>query len=143
MKLSPGSVLLGAAAAAVTAAIVAGLFVLGSPMEERARRIDRRRVADLQGIMAATDLFWTRYARLPTSLDDLTAEPGVTINIADPTSFEIYGYQPVDSAHYEVCASFELESGEISRDPERDLWAHGAGRQCFQLEAKDITQEKS
>ena len=53
MKLSPGSVFLGTAATAVIAAIVAGLFVLGSPSEERARRIDDRRVADLKGIMAA------------------------------------------------------------------------------------------
>ena len=42
MKLSPGSVLLGAAVTVVVAAVVAGLFVLGSPQEERTRRIDRR-----------------------------------------------------------------------------------------------------
>ena len=142
MKLSPGSMLVGAAATAVIAAVVAGLIVLGSPMEERARRIDDRRVADLQGIMAATDLFWTRHSRLPASLDDLTAEPGVRISTADPASSEIYSYQPLDSVHYEVCASFEQESGEISRDPTRDLWAHGSGRQCFRLEAEEITRDE-
>ena len=142
MKLSRGSVLIGAALTAVIAAVVAGLFVLGSPQEERARRIDDRRVADLQGIMAATDLYWTRYSRLPASLDDLTAEPGVKISTTDPASAEIYGYQLLDSVRYEVCASFERESGEISRDPTRDLWAHGSGPQCFQLEAEDITRDE-
>jgi hypothetical protein len=140
MKLSPGSLLLGASATAVITAVVAGLFIIGSPMEERARRIDDRRVADLQGIAAATDLYWTRHSRLPASLDDLTAEPGVRIRTGDPTSSEIYGYQSVDSTHYEMCATFERESGEISSDPASNLWAHGSGRQCFQLAAEEITR---
>ena len=142
MKLSTGSVLLGAAVAAVLAAVVAGLFVLGSPTEERARRMDDRRVADLQGIRAATDLFWTRHSRVPASLDDLSAEPGVTIRTGDPSSSEMYGYQPLDSIGYEVCATFEQESREIARDPNKDLWAHGSGRQCFQLEAEEITRDE-
>ena len=142
MKISTGAVLLVAAVTAVVAAVVAGLFVLGSPTEERARRLDHRRVADLQSIGAATDLYWTRHSRLPASLDDLTAEPGVTINARDPAGSEPYGYQPLDSARYEVCASFEQESGEIARDPERDLWAHGPGRQCFQFEAEEITRDE-
>ena len=45
--------------------------MLGSPTEERARRVDARRVTDLQAIAAATNLFWTRHARLPETLDDL------------------------------------------------------------------------
>ena len=143
MKLSSGSVLLGAAVTTVVIAVVAGLIVLGSPMEERARRLDDRRVADLQGMVAATDLYWTRHSRLPASLDDLTAEPGVTISTGDPTRSEVYGYQRQDSANYELCASFERESGEIARNPETDLWAHGPGRQCFQLEADEITREEA
>ncbi len=138
MKLPPGSVLLGASVTTVITAVVAGLFVLGSPMDERARRVDDRRVADLQGIVASTDLYWTRHSRLPASLDELNAEPGVTISTSDPASSEFYGYQPRDSIHYEVCASFERESEETSRDPARNLWAHGSGRQCFQLEAEEI-----
>jgi hypothetical protein len=142
MKLSPGSVLLGSAMAAVLAAVVAGLFVLGSPTEERGRRIDDRRVEDLQGIRAATDLYWTRHSQLPASLDDLTAEPGVTIRTSDPASSQAYAYQPLDSIRYEVCATFELESREIARDPQKDLWAHGSGRQCFQLDAEEITRDE-
>ena len=140
MKPTLGTVLFGAAVTTVIAAVVAGLFVLGSPTEERARRMDDRRVADLQAIVAATDLYWTRHSRLPATLDDLTAEPGVKISTGDPVSSEIYGYQPVDSTRYEVCASFERESRETSRDPESNLWAHGSGRQCFRLEAEEITR---
>ncbi len=140
MKLTLGTVLFGAAVTTVITAVVAGLFILGSPTEERARRIDRRRVADLKGSAAATDLYWTRHSRLPSSLGELTAEPGVSISTGDPANSEIYDYQPVDSTRYEVCASFERESGETSPDPERNLWAHGSGRQCFRLEAEEITR---
>jgi len=115
-------------------------------MEERSRRVDQRRVSDLRGIAAATDLYWTRHSTLPVSLDELTAEPGVQISTRDPGTSEIYSYQPMDSTHYEICASFERESGETSREParaERNLWAHGSGRQCFQLEADEIARNPS
>jgi hypothetical protein len=140
MKLSPGSVLLGASVTTVVAAVVAGLFVLGSPSEERARRVDARRVAHLQAIAAATDLYWTRHSRLPSSLDELQAEPGVSINTRDPASSEFYEYQPRDGGDYELCASFERESDETSMARASNLWAHGSGRQCFQLEAEEITR---
>ena len=112
MKLSTESVLFGASVTAVIGAVVTGLFIMGSPSEERARRLDNRRVADLHGIAVATDLYWTRHSRLPGSLDDLAAEAGVRISIADPVTSEIYGYQPLDSIRYELCAHFERDSDE-------------------------------
>ena len=142
MKPSAGTWFLGAAVTVVIVAIVAGLLVLGSPTEERARRLDDRRVADLQGIMAATDLYWTRHDRLPGSFAELSGEPGVTIVTEDPERAETYGYQPLDSIRYELCATFDRASEEISRDPGRDLWLHGTGRQCFELEAKGIADDE-
>ena len=170
MNLSPRSIVLGSAGAAVVAAVVFGLVLLGSPAEERERRIDDRRAADLHGIAAAVDLYRTRHGRLPASLDDLAAEPGFRISTLDPTSSETYGYRALDDGRYEVCATFGTDSGGPTRadgtppiiqrscqgchrpgspvatsrvdDPVaahielRDLWAHGSGRQCFQIEAR-------
>ena len=138
MKPAPDVTRLGVATAVVIAALIGGFLVLGSPTEQRARRMDDRRVTDLQETMVAVDLYWTRHSRLPASLDELTAEPGVQLSNRDPVSSEPYAYQTLDSTRYELCASFELESEEISRDPKQDLWAHGAGRHCFQLEAEEI-----
>jgi hypothetical protein len=138
MKLSTGSVLLGVATTAVIAAVVGGLFLIGSPAEERARRLDSRRVTDLQRIRAATDLYWTRHSRLPASLDELSGEPGVRITTRDPESGETYRYETMDSARYEVCASFERPSDPVARNREMDLWAHDAGPQCFRLDAEEI-----
>ena len=171
MSLSPRSILFGASGTAVVAAVAVGLVLLGSPVQERERRIDDRRVADLHGIAAATDLYWTRHTRLPASLDDLAAEPGLRVSTRDPTSSEMYGYRALDGGRYEVCATFATDSGsagprEPTRSPSivqascqgchgpgsaattrvddpvavhlklRDLWAHGAGRQCFRMQAR-------
>lgn len=166
MKVSPRSIALVASIAAVVAAVGVGLVLLGSPAEERERRIDDRRVADLHGITAATDIYWTRHGRLPASLDDLAAEPGLRVSTSDPTSSETYGYRTLDDGRYEVCATFFADSGApttsssiVQRscqgchgpgspvaarvdDPLaahrelRDLWAHGSGRQCFRMQAR-------
>ena len=166
MNLSQRSIVLGAAGTAVVAAVAVGLVLLGPPSQERERRIDDRRVADLNGIAAAANLYWTRHGRLPASLDELAAEPGPTISTSDPTSSEMYGYRALDDGRYEVCATFAADSGAPTRsssviqrscqgchgpdspaatrvdDPVaahlglRDLWAHGAGRQCFQMRAR-------
>ncbi len=138
MKVPAGWVLAGGAIAAVVVAVAAGLYVTGSPAEERARRMDERRVADLRAIKASADLFWTRRARLPVSLDDLAGEAGVEFNMSDPVTTDPYAYQMLDSARYELCATFERASGELSRIPRANFWAHGPGRQCFTLEARDI-----
>ena len=102
----------------------------------------------------------------------VTAEPGLRINTRDPANSEFYGYQALDSARYEVCATFDRESGTapgettivppivqsscqgchgpgtVARTPVHDpvaaqlklrnLWAHGGGRQCFQMQAQGI-----
>ena len=136
-------ILFGTSILTVIVAVGIGLFILGSPMEERARRVDNRRVEDLQGIVAATDLYWTRHSRLPISLDQLTAEPGVRIKTGDPTSSETYGYQALDSTHYKLCAEFESESAEISSSPTNNLWAHNSGHQCFQFEAEEIIRHSN
>ena len=117
MNVAGRSIVFGASVTAVTASVVAGLIVLGSPAQERERRIDDRRVADLHEIAAATDLYWSRHSRLPASLDDLTAEPGLRINTRDPASSEIYGYQALDSVRYEICATFDRESGAVPGEP--------------------------
>ena len=167
MNLSPRSIALAGSATAVVAAVAFGLVLLGSPAQERARRIDDRRVADLHGIAAASNLYWSRHSRLPASLDDLTAAPGLRINTRDPVTTETYGYEVLDSLRYEVCATFDGESSAGPVEPatippavqmscegchaaarirvddpvtgqsnSRDLWTHGIGRQCFQMQVR-------
>jgi hypothetical protein len=122
---------------AVVAAVVAGIYLLGSPSEERSRRLDERRVQDLSGIAQAIDLYWTRESRLPGSLEQLRSDTGANITVADPSTSAPYDYRPLEDGKYELCASFDRDSGDSNRF-DNGFWTHRAGRQCFQREAKPI-----
>ncbi len=122
----------------VLAAVATGIFLIGSPAQERARRTDQRRVADLTGVAVAVDLYWSRKASLPQSLQDLAKEPGATVRINDPSTGESYEYRSLDGAGYEVCARFENDSGETAGPMGANSWSHGSGRHCFRREAQKI-----
>jgi hypothetical protein len=123
---------------AVTAAIAAGIFLLGSPAAERERRLDERRVQDLSGIAGAVDVYWTRHMRLPASLDALRTETGADITIADPGTGTAYEFGPLEGARYRLCASFEGESRDSNRGFDAGFWSHRAGRQCFERAAESV-----
>ena len=123
---------------AVTAAVIAGIYVLGSPLDERARRLDERRVEDLSGISQAIDVYWTRQSTLPASLDRLRPETGANVTVGDPVTGAPYEYRTVEGGKYELCATFEGESRETAGRPTAGFWTHLAGRQCFEREAKAI-----
>ena len=123
-------------AAAVAAAVVAGILVLGSPAEQRHRRLDLRRVRDLQAIAHEIHQYWVSNQHLPTKLDDL---PGNTRagRQADPTTTLPYEYRATEANAYELCAVFESESrSEPPYWVQSDIdWTHGRGRHCFQFKA--------
>ena len=125
-------------AVAVSAAIVAGIYLLGSPADERARRLDERRVEDLSGIARALDVYWTRNTSLPSSLETLRTETGTNITIADPATGASYEFRRVAGETYELCAAFEGESRDSDRAVDAGFWSHRAGRQCFQRDAQAI-----
>ncbi len=142
--LSGTTVLVSLAIGAVVVAVVAGLLVLPPPSEERARRLDVRRVEDLRGIARAMDLYWTRHGRLPASIGDLSREPGVRVSARDPVTGQDYELRVLDEPTYELCASFErttADSGDPAapaEDVSEDFWSHGVGRRCFRLDAQDV-----
>ncbi len=133
-------IIAGLAITVVLAAVVGALILLGSPTEERMRRLDDRRVDDLQRLERAVNLYWTRHGRLPASLTELSEEPGVDVRLRDPETGDPYEYRVLpETDTYELCAEFQRDSAERSRlNEEIDFWLHGSGRHCFQLEARDI-----
>ena len=127
----------------VVVAVAVGLFLAGSPTHERMRRLDEVRVQDLHAIARAVDLYWTRYARLPNSLEVLAREPGASVSARDPESAEPYDYRVLGSAKYELCARFDRDSAEQERSARADFWSHGVGQRCFQLEARALRRPDS
>jgi hypothetical protein len=126
-----------AAALAVLGAVVAALIVLGSPGEQRARRLDDRRLDDLREIAGAVDLHWTREGRLVASVEEVRAELRPSSD-RDPETGEPYFYEPLGDHRYRLCATFNRASATEGYKPRDEFWTHDAGRHCFELEAKKI-----
>ena len=141
MKVPMGThALIGLAIGIVVVAVVSGLIFLGPPSQQRAHELDERRVEDLRGITRAADLYSTRHGRLPTSLDELSRESGVSVNSHDPRTTRSYGYRILSDEKYELCAEFEDRSSSPApaTPPDGGFWSHAAGRQCFQPRVEEV-----
>ena len=116
----------------VGAAVTTGIVIIGSPGEERTRRLDTRRVEDLQAISSAIEVFHKRHQQVPGSLDELSKEGGLSVIPRDPVTGQSYGYRTFNANSYELCSAFDRETA----DARADFWSHGAGTQCFTMNVK-------
>jgi len=143
-----------AAGTMMAVAVVGGLWLAGSPAKERDRQFDQRRENDLQQIAGEVDAYFGSHSALPESLEAIRAS-GATyypFTTVDPVTREQYEYRAISDATFELCATFDAESGETDMygNPRMPVpmmepsmagkggyrsWIHGAGRTCFTLEA--------
>jgi hypothetical protein len=117
----------------VAAAVTTGIVIIGSPGEERTRRLDARRVEDLQAISSAIQVYHGRHQRLPESLGELSQERGLSVVPRDPVTGQSYGYRTLNANSYALCGAFDRESADTRP---ADFWSHGGGTQCFALDVK-------
>ena len=135
----------------VTAAVVIGVALVGSPTSERARQFDQRRVNDLQQAQSQVIDYWQRTGRLPATLGEYAVDyqPFMDPEIGTP-----YEYYVTATTTFELCATFTEESDAASpvyttKKPiepmptgatrpapvpvggVEDTWNHPAGRFCF------------
>ena len=154
MAPSLGKLLAIAGTAIVIAVVAVSLLLIDGPDTLRGKRLDERRVGDLRQIAQALDCYWTkaRKAGLPADLPALRAANEsfdsnavsrvfcVAERYTDPLTDELYGYRPLDSRTYELCAEF-AEAGEwkdraYSVPPRQSAeWDHPAGYHCFRRSA--------
>ena len=125
-----------AATVIVIATLAAALWVMESPSMQRDRRLDQRRIDDLQGIVAAVEAWHARTKQVPPSLLALSAEPVLSLPGKDPVSGEPYAYQATSANGYRLCAVFATSTADAGADagPYRvhdSRWLHPAGRHCF------------
>ncbi|MEO5372910.1 MAG: hypothetical protein H7840_01380 [Alphaproteobacteria bacterium] len=118
---------------AVVVAVVAGVAVIDSPWDARTKRLDQRRLSDLQSLVRAINAYHGRYDKLPASLGDMQQPDLATESTSDPETNQMYEYYLGEGASYRLCATF---TGVLDNDgvKERRLaatWRHGAGRNCF------------
>jgi hypothetical protein len=114
--------------AAVAAAVAAGLLLTGSPAEQRLRRLDEQRVAELGQLASAAERRFDREQRLPAAADELVDGQLMTRLPTDPATGQPYEYRLTGPRQFEVCATFDRPSRpELAGD----FWFHEAGHRCF------------
>jgi hypothetical protein len=130
---------------AVLAVIVTSFVIIGSPSQERAKRMDDQRANDLQTISSGIDQYYNLKGHrvLPQTLENLRAEPGIYVSsIVDPRTNQEYSYQILSTSTYELCADFEtnttatasprgLPQPYVPVSDEPSTWLHGASHACF------------
>jgi hypothetical protein len=124
------------AGAVVVIVVVTGLWISGSPGVARRQLLDQRRLRELQMISAAVNDHYRARLQLPESLDHMArTAPRQPLFLLDPVTREPYGYQPLDSTRYELCATFDAADSLGPNSGARDaFWEHGAGRWCYRFE---------
>lgn len=144
MKLPSTRSILGAAiVVAVCVAVAVGLVMVDPPSETRARRLDERRMQDLESLSRLVDVYWAREHRLPASQDDLVRLMGEAADLRDPTTNAPYEFRTIDTRRYQLCAAFDRGSDATAMAPlTRVFWSHRAGRQCFDLEPRDVVKSR-
>ena len=126
-----------AAAVAVFAVMIAGLFLSGPPRLERMRQLDAQRVEALQAISNAVQGYHDARHRLPDALEALLQMPnGVASETRrDPATARPLEYRTLDSLAYELCAEFQTaDTHSVPAPRGSEFWRHGAGRKCFRFE---------
>jgi hypothetical protein len=117
----------------VLAAVVAGLIAIGPPDVQRRRKLDERRVADLNSLSAQVKSYKDQHKQLPADLAALAGQPGRRLPV-DPETGSAYEYAMTDEGTYRLCANFALDSADIPQPhffPGGSDWPHGVGRTCF------------
>jgi hypothetical protein len=117
----------------VALVVIRGIMIIGSPGEERTRRMDSRRIDDLQRISRSIGVYHTRHQQVPASLEELAREPGFANVARYPVTNQPYGYRMVDASSYQLCGTFDRDTADSRGE---DFWAHGVGQQCFTLNPK-------
>jgi len=127
-------------------ALVWGLILVGSPMAERSRKFDERRIEDLQlinreirnivyggevphGIEEKTPI-----QPVPKTLEEVVENALYERpDINDPKTGSPYEYLVRSSTRFELCAEFTDERNERYEV----FWNHGPGTKCFEF---DVTE---
>jgi hypothetical protein len=135
--------------ACVVIVTILGLWLAGSPTQERARRTDAVRVSDLQSISNAVDQYYNTNQALPQDLSTLinARETYWVGSIMDPETNAPYEYHVQSNMSYELCAEFTTVSSDSERpritepvppfpSPEYRFWGHDAKNTCFLLTAQ-------
>ncbi len=143
MKIFVGSIIV-----IVFAAILVGVYVVGSPNQARLKRFDEIRLGNLQMIQGELTNYWQAKKDLPTAVEELNDTLRGFALPKDPRSATEYEYVRKSAEEFVLCAVFDTASesdtlgakypvpypAAYPYGPFRDggNWEHGIGRTCFE-----------
>lgn len=124
----------------VILAIVLGFFAGGSPKNERLRKFDLERVANLQEISRGISSYARDNNRLPKDFDEILDNALYAFylsNVNDPETQKQYEYRIISFTEYELCAEFSTSStidAPVRSPYGVSKWnEHSSGRVCQEL----------
>jgi hypothetical protein len=124
------------ASAAALAAVGIGLYLGGSPAEQRLLRIDEERLNGLRTLAQAIDAHWIANRTLPSDMNRLIDAQRLRMPV-DPVSEAPYEYEILGADRYRLCATFDRPSPDVGVP---DFWRHDAGRRCFDIEPRGLAR---
>jgi hypothetical protein len=149
LKRSPGTrsgmreAFMWGSLAFVGATIVGAFFMVGSPAQNRALRMDSQRVNDLSGVQWQVINYWQAKQKLPVTLEETKDPISGYMMPVDPETGSAYEYKATGPRSFELCATFTTDSlkatvgGATKPIPvdyygsPNENWQHSAGRTCF------------
>jgi hypothetical protein len=127
----------------VCIALVSSFFIIESPAEARAKKLDQKILSNFEAVKRGLEQYYADNAKLPSSLDDLKSQ---NYSYIDPAEFveestgKYYTYESVDAMRYKLCANFN--SSNISNADNTNYysinWKHDKGYQCITRRIESI-----
>jgi hypothetical protein len=140
------------------AVIIYSFTVMGSPIKQRALRLDQKRIEDLQNIQSQVVTFWQQKEKLPATLAELIDPLQNWQTLPRDPEFSdtrTYEYKKTGDKTFELCATFtepipqgwhentgggvypiaydgkDIATSAPVTNSLNESWDHQAGRTCF------------
>lgn len=138
--------------AVAAASVVGAFFLIGTPQDERLRRLDSQRVDVLHESARVIEQYYAENEMLPENYDTVrNMLTPYTRDLLEKNNIEIE-YTPADTYEYTLCTTFDKASSEVQRYPRLEPiyqeqvpydWSHDAGRVCFDRTIPRAVRENS
>ncbi len=135
----------------VFATIVIGFVLIGSPVQQRLKRLDDQRSNALNAIDSELITYWNQQQDLPDSLAEIEERIYDKNLVKDPETKEYYTYTKISKDAFKLCANFALENTNerpylntkyeyINRSG--TYYEHAAGTDCYDITLDIVAYEK-
>lgn len=123
--------------------IIAGFFVVGTPQQQRNRKLDDQRIMHLQTLQSQVVSYWMNKDVLPKKIEDVQDSISGFIVPTDTETKKVYAYTVTAPLTFELCADFitsdkdfpavgrEAYYAAVPYDTFQQNWSHESGRVCF------------